>query len=51
MQALNRRGGLWLKETLAQCERAVLLKEVANEREALLNYAQEFVNFRNKAAD
>lgn len=51
MQALNRRGGLWLKETLAQCERAVLLKEVANEREAMLNYAQEFVNLRNKAAD
>lgn len=51
MQALNRRGGLWLKETLAQCERAVLLKEVANEREALLNYAQEFVNLRNKTAD
>lgn len=51
MQALNRRGGLWLKETLAQCERAVLLKEVANEREALLNYAQEFVNLRNKAVD
>lgn len=51
MQALNRRGGLWLKETLAHCERAVLLKEVANEREALLNYAQEFVNLRNKAAD
>lgn len=51
MQALNRRGGLWLKETLAQCERAVLLKEVANERESLLNYAQEFVNLRNKAAD
>lgn len=51
MQALNRRGGLWLKETLAQCERTVLLKEVANEREALLNYAQEFVNLRNKAAD
>lgn len=51
MQALNRRGGLWLKETLAHCERAVLLKEVANEREAMLNYAQEFVNLRNKAAD
>lgn len=51
MQVLNRRGGLWLKETLAHCERAVLLKEVANEREALLNYAQEFVNLRNKAAD
>ncbi|WP_248621869.1 CCA tRNA nucleotidyltransferase [Enterococcus cecorum] len=51
MQALNRRGGLWLKETLAHCERAVLLKEVANEREALLNYAQEFVNLRNKTAD
>lgn len=51
MQALNRRGGLWLKETFAHCERAVLLKEVANEREALLNYAQEFVNLRNKAAD
>ena len=51
MQALNRRGGLWLKETLAYCERAVLLKEVANEREALLNYTQEFVNLRNKAAD
>lgn len=51
MQALNRRGGLWLKETLAHCERAVLLKEVANEREALLNYAQEFVNLSNKTAD
>lgn len=51
MRALNRRGGLWLKETLAHCERAVLLKEVANEREALLNYAQEFVNLRNKTAD
>ena len=51
MQAMNRRGGLWLKETLAHCERAVLLKEVANEREALLNYAQEFVNLRNKTAD
>lgn len=51
MQALNRRGGLWLKETLAHCERAVLLKEVANEREALLNYAQEFVNLRNKDVD
>ena len=51
MRALNRRGGLWLKETLVHCERAVLLKEVANEREALLNYAQEFVNLRNKTAD
>ncbi|XBG82461.1 CCA tRNA nucleotidyltransferase [Enterococcus cecorum] len=51
MRALNRRGGLWLKETLTNCERAVLLKEVANEREALLNYAQEFVNLRNKTAD
>lgn len=51
MQAMNRRGGSWLKETLAHCERAVLLKEVANEREALLNYAQEFVNLRNKTAD
>ncbi|OUN50123.1 CCA tRNA nucleotidyltransferase [Enterococcus cecorum] len=51
MRALNRRGGLWLKETLTHCERAVLLKEVANEREALLNYAQEFVNLRNKTAD
>ncbi len=51
MRALNRRGGLWLKETLTYCERAVLLKEVANEREALLNYAQEFVNLRNKTAD
>lgn len=51
MQALNRRGGLWLKETLAHCERAVLLKKVANEREALLNCAQEFVNLSNKTAD
>lgn len=48
MRVLNRHGGVWLKETLAQCERAVLLKEVANERMVLLKYARNFVNSCNK---
>jgi len=51
MQALNRKGGAWLKETLQYCERQVLKNKVPNERMSLLDAALEFVNSSDKASD
>ena len=51
MQALNRKGGAWLKETLQYCERQVLQNEVPNEREPLLDEALEFVKSSDKASN
>ena len=51
MQALNRKGGAWLKETLQYCERQVLQNEVPNERKPLLDAALEFVKSSDKASN